>query len=180
MAEVNAQIDEHFARMDANGDGSVDAEERQAMHAQMRERHGERGGRRGAGGHGMLGRADTNEDGQISRAEFDARSGEHFARLDTDSDGVISAEERQAMREHRSERRGRRGHRGQGDMMARMDANSDGVITRGEIGAHAVERFQRADADSDGIVTAAERQAAHEAMREQRRERRENRENQGS
>lgn len=68
--------------------------------------------------------------------------------------------------------RGMRGmHGGFGSlrMYADLDANNDGVITRDEFRAHAVKMFDRMDTNKDGKIDAAERKAAHDAMRERMR-----------
>ena len=43
--------------------------------------------------------ADTNNDGAVSRAEFDAGVAKHFAMVDTNNDGTIVKAERQAARQ---------------------------------------------------------------------------------
>ena len=63
----------------------------------------------------MLRQADTNNDQIVTRAEFDAAVEARFARVDADSSGTITAEEREAAKEARQQRRGqRRGQRGSG------------------------------------------------------------------
>ena len=62
------------------------------------KRHG--GWHRG-GGMGMMKGADTNGDGNITRAEFDAAAKARFDTMDADSSGSITAEERTAAREAR-------------------------------------------------------------------------------
>ena len=64
--------------------------------------HGMHGGR----GDGMMMRFDTDRDGKLSRAEFEAghramaeRSLKAFDAADTDRDGTLTAEERRAFRE---------------------------------------------------------------------------------
>ncbi|HEY0052828.1 MAG TPA: EF-hand domain-containing protein [Caulobacteraceae bacterium] len=73
-------------------------------------------------------RADTDNDGRISRAEFvDARL-QRLTALDTDNDGTIEREEAQAARQRaRAEMRGRH--------FDRIDANDDGQISRAEFDA---------------------------------------------
>ena len=58
------------------------------------------GGPPGGGGahHGM--NADANNDGIVSRAEYDGQSAAIFQRLDSDANGVISAAELQAAHDH--------------------------------------------------------------------------------
>lgn len=139
-----------FARLDANNDGQVTREE---MRAQRGER-GEHAGRRGhRGGHRGMGleRADANNDGNVTREEFLARPTAMFARLDANSDGVISADERPQRRE-----------RAEGERRERpnFDANNDSQISRAEWDQMGASMFQRLDANNDGRVTTEEAQAA--------------------
>ena len=95
-----------------------------------------------------------------------------FDRLDADNDGVISKAEFEARREHRAEARGHRGpHR-----VHRRAAQARGMAERGpvvisEAQARAEAAFTRLDVDGDGFVTAAERQAVRADRRGHRRER---------
>lgn len=110
--------------------------------AQDRDRDGHRGG---------LFQSDSNSDGVVTRAEFDAGRDSMFARLDANSDGQLAREE---MRAGRHGRRGG-GHRG-AFMMRGADANEDGQITRDEFLARPIEQFNRLDRNSDGVLSADE------------------------
>lgn len=115
--------------------------------------------------------ADANNDGVVTRQEFDAQRATHFASLDADNNGQLTREE---MRAGRQERRGRHGERGGGGFgLARADANEDGNITRDEFLARPIEHFDRLDANDDGVISAAER--PQRPTPEQRAERREER-----
>ncbi len=95
--------------------------------------------------------ADANNDGVLTRAEFDSGRDGHFARLDANNDGSLAREEMRGMRGHR-------GHRGGGTHSLRgADANNDGNITRDEFLARPIEHFDRLDANRDGVISAAER-----------------------
>lgn len=90
-----------FDRLDQNNDGVIQASERPQRHERGEvERHG-RGG--DEGGHGRSGRVDrdSNNDGQISRAEFAAAGAQRFQRMDSNNDGRVTQEEAQAARSHR-------------------------------------------------------------------------------
>lgn len=71
------------------------------------------------GGHGkgkMFEKADTNQDGSISKEEFVAFHGKVFDEMDTNSDGLITQEEqekrraewKEKMKEHRADRQKKR------------------------------------------------------------------------
>jgi hypothetical protein len=141
-----ARADEMFARLDANRDGRVTADEMQTMRG-MRGM----GERRGGGGdmrQHMFDRIDANHDGMISREEF--------AQAHSMGEG---AGPEMGPPPGRPE-----GPDGGRVMGARM-LGEQGFITLEQMRARALERFDRADANHDGILTAAERQAARERRR---------------
>ncbi len=81
---------ERFGRMDANNDGVITVAERPQPRAR-----GERGNRPERVD------PDTNNDGSLSRAEFDAQGASMFTRLDANNDGRVTREEAAAARPHR-------------------------------------------------------------------------------
>lgn len=138
---VNARV-ERLTATDANRDGSVTREE-------------------------MRGAA------QARRAQ---RADARFDRLDADDDGAISKSEFDARREHRAEARAERGPRRAHRAPHRRAARADRMAERGpivivEAQTRAETAFARLDADQDGFVTAAERRSARAERREGRRER---------
>lgn len=115
-------------------------------------------------------KADTNQDGVITRAEFLAASDARFAKSDLNGDGYISTDERETARTNRdSERRS--------EHFTRMDANGDGVITRDEFDSAGDMRKskkrekmrQRMDVNQDGQVDDSDREVMRQKM-EGRRE----------
>lgn len=94
--------------------------------------------------------ADANNDGVVTRQEYDASRAAQFTRLDADNNGQLTREE---MRRQFGER----GRRGGGHQLARADANSDGNITREEFLARPTQMFERLDANNDGVISEAER-----------------------
>lgn len=120
--------------------------------------------------HNLLG-LDANNDGTLTRQEFDAGRAASFARLDADNNGQVTREEMRAQRGERGEHRGRRGggHRGMG--LDRADANNDGNVTREEFLARPTAMFARLDANSDGVISASERPQRRERAEGERRER---------
>jgi len=94
-----ARAETMFARMDVDKSGGLSAEELEARRETSKGKYGKRGGgkrdRHGGPMH-LLKRADTDGDGAITRAEFDAGIKAHFAKVDTDNSGTITADERKA------------------------------------------------------------------------------------
>lgn len=103
------------------------------------------GAMRGRGG-GMA-RLDTDGDGKVSRAEYDAQSARRFARMDINGDGVVDRAEMAALI-------------GRGRMAGRIDADGTGTLTRAQYDAQAGQRFARMDANEDGLIDAAELRSA--------------------
>ena len=99
---------------------------------------------------------DTDGDGSVSRAEFEAAAtkaaGERFSRLDTDANGLLSREELNAGRGTR-----RRGP----EMGAAIDTDGDGAWSLAELQAAQpgfdAERFAELDRNGDGLINADER-----------------------
>lgn len=91
---------------------------------------------------------DTNNDGQITRAEAEIGRAAGFDRMDTDHDGALSEAERQVL---------------QGRMaagVARGDANGDGQVSRAEFMAMPFIGFDRLDADHNNVLSAQELEVA--------------------
>ena len=122
QAEVDALQAEMFDWMDRNGDGYLDDADQSPVHARLRElraqdraarggadgegrRWGRRGGRHGGPGDGPRHlRADADDDGRVSRAEFLDRETRMFDRLDADENGSVTPEELDAAVERRQDR----------------------------------------------------------------------------
>lgn len=106
-----ARVAEHFAKLDTNSDGSLSLEEfsaRSKGHGKMRgDKDGMgRMGHRGHGGHGMMGKmADADNDGQVTAAEFTASALARFDQADANNDGTVTKEERSAAKKAMRESR---------------------------------------------------------------------------
>lgn len=137
-------------------------------------------------------RADLDQDGRISQAEFVERRLTRLTAMDADRNGAVAREERQAARQTRRAERA-------GAAFDRLDADKDGSISRAEfearrasarpmrparanaqprpvdieqVRARTTEAFARLDADRDGYLTREERRAGAGMMRAHRREHR--------
>lgn len=135
-ADRDARMADRFAGIDTDKNGSISREEFTAHHRSMLDgkgprgmggheghamghdmggsngpmAHGRKGGRgmRGQGMGAMAAMADTNKDGAVSKAEFDAGTKAMFDRVDANKDGRITKEERQAARAQMRQMRGMR------------------------------------------------------------------------
>jgi len=109
-ADREARMAEHRAKMftalDADKNGQISRDEfmthkPEGMHAGMGHGGHKMGMRGHRGGGMMMGMADANKDGSVSKAEFTAAALARFDKTDADKNGQISAEERKAMRDTR-------------------------------------------------------------------------------
>lgn len=136
-AEMMAKTEQRFAKLDTNGDGTIDAAEMAAHREAMKAARAER-------------LASMSEE---DKAKLQAKMQERRAAM----------KERKAERSASTD--GTREQRNKGGWLARMDANGDGLITSEEFAAPAMKRFDRLDANGDGIVTPDERAAGRRAAR---------------
>ena len=199
-SELDAQVRQHFAQMDANRDGFVTKDEAMSR----------------AGGHRMMMHGQPGEHGKrvVLEHRMDGKPGEHggpavafrerldgpgaadanaaFDRLDTNRDGQISRDEfgkgrtiriekRIAMKDGKGPRgarhfrhmRGPGGHGLVAGAMIRMiDNDKDGRISLAEATAGTLQHFDRVDTNRDGRLTPEERRAGRAIMREVRQQRR--------
>lgn len=138
-----------FERMDANKDGFIVADEVGERGARMFER--------------LKTDADKNEDGKISREEFDATMAQ---RRRPGGEGRPGAEGRPGQRPE-----GRPGMQFSPEaMLERMDANKDGKISKEEAPERMREGFNRLDTNTDGFIDAAELKALAERFQQRRPE----------
>ena len=132
--EVAVHTAARFAKMDRNGDGVVEAAERQQA---RQDRSAER-----------FARLDTNNDGAVTRAEMNAALGKRaerrFERMDLNGDGSITTDEaKNARGKHKG---GKRRHGGK----------AKGPVTLQQMQERAADRFARIDTDQNGVVTLEE------------------------
>ena len=130
--------------------------------------------------HRGLAAADTDGDGQVSLAEFEAahaaRVRERFARMDDNADGLLSADEveQHARGRHHGPRRHR--HHDPERLVERLDTDGSGSVSFAEMEgrrfAPSAETFTAADADGSGELDGAELQSLIEQHRERRKQER--------
>lgn len=99
MSAIRAQAkDKRFERLDADNDGSISRSEFESSNAGTR-RGGQRGMKMGAMGGQLMMMADANKDGRVALNEAVAGAMTMFDRADTDKNGTLTAEERRAARQ---------------------------------------------------------------------------------
>lgn len=161
-AEVGAQVQTLFARLDVNRDGFVTRDEARGGRAALRPDRADRRNRR----------ADVRGPERGSQGRMAT-----FDRLDTDRNGVLSRDEFARGSEFRADRRSARlegkgelrGGRGAMNLAGRMfdlaDANRDGRVSIQEATAAAYQRFDTADLNRDGQLTREERRQSRQRLR---------------
>ena len=159
QAEFFAQADAKFNSADTNGDRQLTKDERTTA----RENH------RNQARNKIFDHLDSNSDGVISRAEFEARSDERRERVkkrrDINGDGEVDKADRKLYAKLRKEKRKKykemRKQRKEmkaehGNYRAKLDANGDGIVTYEEHTAVAQAMFTRLDVNGDGVLSKGE------------------------
>lgn len=122
---------------------------------------GERAGQRA--GMNLLQQADSDGDGALTQAEFDAFMSERFAQIDSDGDGTVTADELQAARPLAGMRGGEKG--GMRFMRGRDGGHHFRAGGRHQMGeevtpemreARAQAMIARMDTDGDGLLSVEE------------------------
>lgn len=129
-------------------------------------------------------KADLNQDGQVTMAEFTQSAESRFYATDTNSDGFLTKEERKAHKETaREDRKDKR--------FATLDTNGDELLSRDEIEAAADKRearrnekrqemLEKFDTNVDGTLSDAERTVMKAERGEKRSEKKGKREDRKS
>lgn len=117
----------------------------------------------GPGGAFGLFEFDSNADGRLTRAEFDAGQKARFDAMDANKDGVITADERRAhmetVRAQMAAKRPEGAERPERTGGPRGPRGEPADLTFAAFAERGARMFERADANKDGVVTIAEVQA---------------------
>ena len=133
-----------YAETDENGDGTVDVEEYANEYAGRLDREIETA-RRGhiSQTHTRIKALDTDGDGVISRAEYDASGERAYAHYLKSADAAETPASRAGM-------------------LAMYDADGDGTVSRAEFDRARTEAFARTDRNGDGRLSGEEYLAEYE------------------
>ncbi|GGG93908.1 EF-hand domain-containing protein [Silvibacterium dinghuense] len=145
--ELPARMQSLFERGDTNHDGKLTPEEIRTMAERQGMPAGANGGEHGGGGRmqmdPLLAALDTDHDGVISAQEI-AVSSTSLLVLDKNGDGVIEAEEmrvRQQSPEQRVEH-----------ILGEFDTNRDGKLSKAECPDRMQQQFEKMDTNGDGFL----------------------------
>ena len=125
----------HIAPADADGDGSISAEELAAYRPEPPPRED------------PFDCLDKDENGVLTEDELPQQVWDRLAGADIDGDGSISPEELAAYRPEPPPRE---------DFFARLDKDDDGLLIENELPPQLWERLSGADANGDGSITPTE------------------------
>jgi len=140
-AALQTMLEQRFDALDADHDGTLTPEERQAKGAEQRAQRRDR----------MFAALDSNSDGSISREEFNAPRERHA----------------NAAGDHRNWRRGAMMH-GAALWRGAPGIDRNQPVTRTQFVDAGLAMFDRVDTDHDGAISSAEREAARAAKRDRR------------
>ena len=99
--------------------------------------------------------ADTNHDGKVARAEWEAALKARFASFDKNHDGKLSSDEVTNM----LAASGAPSSMTTADYIKRVDTDGDGMISEKEYVDRLMARFDAWDLNHDGVLTADEQSA---------------------
>ena len=99
----------------------------------------------------VLTEADANDDGKVTRREYDAHRADMFAKLDRNGNGVVSEEDAPRIRIAK-----RKFTEKLEQVLAMADKNGDGKLSRAEWDNPERDIFGLIDQDEDSIIILAE------------------------
>lgn len=108
---------------------------------------------------------DTNQDGMVSAEEHAAGAKMMFERMDADRDGNVTAAEMDAgHKAMKPDKMGAGKKMSSAEKIGEIDGNADGMLSAEEHVAGAARMFSEMDADADGSLSSAEMKAGHKRM----------------
>jgi Ca2+-binding EF-hand superfamily protein len=108
---------------------------------------------------------DTNSDGRISAEEHAAGAKRMFDTMDANNDGNVTVEEMAASHEKITGEVADANEMSAAAKMKVMDTNGDGVLNAAEHAAGAKKMFEKMDTNHDGYLTRAEMTAGHAMLK---------------
>ena len=93
---------------------------------------------------------DSNGDGVVTTAELEAGALARWTRSDTNKDGKVTADEAKSQFDQHKQ-----------EMFTKHDVNGDGKLSKDELGKMPEARFTALDTDKDGSISQTEMEAGH-------------------
>jgi len=151
--EVVAAAQKRFARLDRKGDGKLTPDELTGRHGRNAQAatDGARSQARAQFVQQHFEKLDTNHDGVVTQDEFVAAATARFQQVDTQGTGRVTANEIAS-----SPQAAERASRMAAHVVQRLDTNGDGVVSQDEFLAAAKKRFSHLDRNGDGFIDADE------------------------
>ncbi|HZX72068.1 MAG TPA: EF-hand domain-containing protein [Rhodanobacter sp.] len=110
----------------------------------------------------MWNAADTDHDGYLSKAEYDAYATSQFTKMDTNGDGKLSKSEMMAGEKRMHPKMS---HAEMTKMWKAMDTDSKSAISQDQYMTHADTMFAKWDTNGDGKLSKDEMKAGMQAMK---------------
>ena len=155
--EVKGRLLKHFDKIDTDKNGSISATEFSAIEKMHKGKDHKKGNKQ-QNYKQSFAKLDVNSDGVITKEEAKGRLLKHFDKIDTDKNGSISATEFSAIEKMHKGKDHKKGNKQQNykQSFAKLDVNSDGVITKEEAKGRLLKHFNKVDTDANGSITSAE------------------------
>lgn len=115
---------------------------------------------------------DVDDDGKLTNADAIAHAKERFAKMDKDSNGIVTSDELCRRKSKCEDGTSEKSKARYDAMLKLIDTNSDGEITEAEFVAQATDRFSKVDTDGNGELSDEERENAREVIFAERQKQR--------
>ena len=147
--EAKGRLLKHFDKIDTDKNGSISATEFSAMEKMHKGKDHKKGNKQ-QNYKQSFAKLDVNSDGVITKEEAKGRLLKHFDKVDTDANGSITSAEFELIK---NMKKGQHGHK---VSFSTLDANNDGAITKDEAKGRLLKNFDKIDSDANGKITAQE------------------------
>ena len=107
---------------------------------------------------------DSNSDGKVSAQEHAAGAKKMFEMMDVNKDGIVTAAEMDAAHDTVAGKSDAKSHMSSAEKIKAIDTDGDGSLSAAEHAAGSEKMFEKMDTDHDGFLSMAELAAGHAKM----------------